>query len=54
MQIHDAAGRLIDTKRLSNQRKQTFEMHFVLKKGNYILEISDGTMLIKSFKMIVK
>lgn len=54
MQIHDAAGRLIDTKRLSNQRKQTFEMHSVLQKGNYILEISDGTMLIKSFKMIVK
>jgi len=54
MKIHDASGRLIDTKKLSNQKKQMFEMQSILQKGNYILEISDGTILIKSFKMIVK
>jgi hypothetical protein len=54
LKLYDASGRLVVTRKLNTEKKQSFEFQNLLSKGNYLLEISDNKATIKTFKMIVK
>jgi hypothetical protein len=54
LKLYDASGRLVITRKLNNEKKQTFEFQNLLSKGNYLIEISDNKTTIKTFKMVVK
>jgi hypothetical protein len=53
MKIYDMSGRMIISKKLNNENSQYFEMQNLLKKGNYIIEISAHQKSLKTFKMTV-
>lgn len=54
MKIYDMAGRMITAQKLSNAYSQHFNMQNILKKGNYIIEISASRQSLKTFKMTVR
>ncbi len=54
LKLYDASGRLVITRKLNNEKKQSFEFQNLLSKGNYIIEVSRNKTTLKTFKMIVK
>ena len=54
LKLYDASGRLVITRKLNNEKKQSFEFQYLLSKGNYIIEVSRNKTTLKTFKMIVK
>lgn len=53
MKIYDLSGRIVVSQKLSNEYSQYFEMQNLLKKGNYIIEVSAEHKSLKTFKMTV-
>lgn len=53
--IYDASGRIVFTKKLSKNRVQQFSLQNHLSRGNYLVEVNGGSgQKLKVFKMIVR